>query len=77
MSLLGKPNHELLMVGIFAETYRIGSIVKKTYRRFPDDDISTEESIRATQNEASIYILLGNHPRIAEFIYTDPAKSYI
>jgi serine/threonine protein kinase len=77
MSLLGEPNHELLMVGIFAETYRVGNIVKKVYRRFPDDDIATEESIKATHNEANIYILLGDHPRIAKFLHTDPAKTYI
>lgn len=77
MSLLGEPSHELLMVGIFAETYRIGNIVKKVYRRFPNDDIATEESIKATHNEASIYILLGDHPRIAKFLYTDPTKTYI
>lgn len=77
MSLLGKSNHELLMVGIFAETYRIGNIVKKLYRRVSDDDIATEESIKATQNEASIYILLGDHLRIARFLHTDLAKTYI
>lgn len=77
MSLLGEPNHELLMVGIFAETYRIGKVVKKVYRRFPDDDISTKDSIKATRNEASIYILLGDNPRIAKFLHTDPAKTYI
>ena len=65
------------MVGIFAETYRIGNIVKKVYRRFPDDDIATEESIKATRNEASIYILLGDHPRIAKVLHTDPTKTYI
>jgi hypothetical protein len=65
------------MVGIFAETYRIGNIVKKVYRRFPNDDIATEESIKATHNEANIYILLGDRPRIAKFLYTDPAKTYI
>lgn len=77
MSLLGEPNHELLMVGIFAETYRIGNIVKKVYRRFPNDDIATKESIKATHNEASIYILLGDHPRIAKFLHTNPTKTYI
>jgi serine/threonine protein kinase len=77
MSLLGEPNHELSMVGIFAETYRNSNIVKNVYRRFPNDDIATEESIKATHNEASIYILLGHHPRIAKFLYTDPAKTYI
>jgi hypothetical protein len=40
------------MVGIFAETYRIGNIVKKVYRRFPNDDIATEESIEATPDPA-------------------------
>lgn len=77
MSLLDKPDHELLMVGIFAETYRIGNVVKKVHRSFFDDDIATEESIKATHNEASIYILLGDHPRIAEFLRTDPAKNYV
>jgi len=77
MSLLGHPNHELLMVGIFAETYRIGNRVKKVYRKYPDDDDATEESIKATHNEASIYILLGNHPRIATHLFIDASKSYI
>lgn len=77
MSLLGEPNHELLMVGSFAETYRIGDIIKKVYRRFPEDDIDTEDSIKATRNEASIYILLGDHPRIAKFLHTNPAKTHI
>lgn len=45
MSLLGE------LVEIFAEDYRIGNIV---YRRFPNDDIVAEESIKATHNEASI-----------------------
>lgn len=65
------------MVGIFAETYRIGNMVKKVYRKFPDDDVATEESMKATHNEASIYILLGDHPRIAKYLFTDPAKTYI
>lgn len=65
------------MMGIFAETYRIDNIIKKVYRRFPNDDIATEESIKATQNEASIYMLLGDHPRVAKFLHTDPAKTYI
>ena len=77
MSLLGQPNHELLMVGIFAETYRIGNRVKKVYRRYPDDNDATEESIEAIHNEASIYILLGNHPRIAKYLFIDPSKTYI
>jgi len=65
------------MVGIFAETYRIGSRVKKVYRKYLDDDDATEESIRAIHNEASIYILLGNHPRIATYLFIDPSKTYI
>ena len=77
MSLLGQPNHELLMVGIFAEIYRIGNTVKKVYRNVPSDDEATQESIRATHNEASIYILLGDHPRIAKYLSVDPAKTSI
>ena len=77
MSLLGQPHHELLMVGIFAETYRIGNRVKKVYRKYPDDDDATEESIKATRNEASIYTLLGDHPRIAKYSFIDPSKTYI
>jgi len=77
MSLLSQPNHELLMVGVFAETYRIGNIVKKVYRKFSDDDNATEESIKAIHNEASIYMLLGNHPRIAKYPFIDPSKTYI
>lgn len=77
MSLLGQPKHELLMVGIFAETYRIDNIVKKVCRKFPNDDDATEGSIKAIHNEASIYILLGNHPRIAKYLFIDPSKTYI
>ncbi len=44
---------------------------------FHDDDIATEESIKATHNKASIYILLGDHPRIAKFLRTDPTKTCI
>lgn len=77
MSLLGQPNHELLRPGIFAETYRIGDIVKKVYRKCPDDDNITQENIEAMHNEASIYILLGNHPRIAKCIFIDPSKTYV
>ncbi|KAL9123530.1 MAG: hypothetical protein Q9217_007041 [Psora testacea] len=65
------------MVGIFAETYRIGKKVKKVYRNFPDDNVATKESIKATRNEASIYILLGDHPCIAKHLYSDPAKTYM
>jgi serine/threonine protein kinase len=65
------------MVGVFAETYRIGNIVKKVYRKFSDDDNATEESIKAIHNEASIYMLLGNHPRIAKYPFIDPSKTYI
>jgi len=77
MSLLGQPDHELLMLGIFVEIYRIGNIVKKVYRKYPNDDGSTEESIKATHNEASIYRLLGSHPGIAECLYIDPAMTYV
>ncbi len=77
MSLLGQLHHELLMTGLFAETYRIGDRVNKVYRKYPDDDDATEESIKATHNEASIYILLGNHARIAEYLFIDPSKTYI
>lgn len=65
------------MIGSFAETYRIGNKVKKVYRRSLNDDVTTKESIKATQNEASIYILLGDHPRIAQFLHTDLTKTYI
>ena len=65
------------MVGIFVETYRIGNRVKKVYRKDPDNDDSTEDSIKAMHNEASIYILLDNHPRIAECLFVDPSKRYI
>lgn len=65
------------MVGIFAGTYRIANVVKTVYKRFPDDQDATNESIKATHNEASIYILLGGHPRIAEYLFVDPAKTYI
>ena len=74
---MGQPDHELLMTGLFAETYRIGNVVKKVYRKYPDDVVATAESIKAIRNEASIYILLGDHPRIARCLFIDPAKTYI
>ena len=65
------------MPGLFAETYRIGNIVKKVYRKYSDDDAATADSIKVTHNEVSIYILLGDHPRIAKCLFTDSAKTYM
>lgn len=77
MSLIGQPNYTLLMMGLFAETYHNDSRVRKVYRKYASDDVATAESIRATRNEASIYILLGDHPRIAKCLFVEPAKTYI
>lgn len=65
------------MTGLFAETYRVGNIIKKVYRKYPNDDAATVESIKATRNEANIYTLLGDHPCIARCLFIDPAKTYI
>ena len=65
------------MMGIFAETYLAGTVVKKVFRRYQTDAVATAESIRATRNEANIYMLLGNHPRIVQCLFIDPKRTYI
>ena len=64
------------MVGIGAKTYRIGNTVKKVHR-IDDEEAITAQNIEAARNEASIYILLGEHRRIAKCLAVGPARSYI
>jgi len=73
-SLTQEP--ELLMVGIAAKTYRIGNTVRKVHR-IDDEEAITAQNIEATRNEASVYILLGDHPRIAKCLSVGPARSYV
>lgn len=64
------------MVGISAKTYRIGALVVKLARS-DDEDYITAENIKAMRNEASIYTLMGHHPRIARCLTVGPAKDYV
>ncbi len=72
----GNEEPELLMVGISAKTFRIGNKVSKVLR-LDEEEAITAQNIKATCNEASIYILLGDHPRVAKCLYVGPEKSYI
>ncbi|KAI9737338.1 MAG: hypothetical protein M1834_009492 [Cirrosporium novae-zelandiae] len=56
---------ELLMVGISAIIYRTDNIVKKIYRTTDEIPI-TKQNIIATRNEATIYSILGDHPRYVD-----------
>ena len=69
----GRP--ELLMVGMSSQVYRIRDFVIKVLR-FEDDEIYTNQNRKAVRNEASIYIALGRHPRIAEYLHVGLLKDY-
>ncbi|KAE8348029.1 kinase-like protein [Aspergillus coremiiformis] len=56
-------NHELLIIGIFAEVYLID---KNFIRKIPRSQ--SEEDMRPIIREAQIYEILGVHPRIAEWL---------
>lgn len=64
------------MVGTSAKTYRIGPLVVKL-PRMDDEDCITIENDKAMRNEASIYVLLGQHPSIARCLTVGPARNYI
>ncbi|MCJ1381212.1 hypothetical protein MMC17_004321 [Xylographa soralifera] len=79
MSLLVQQEYELLNFGGSAKTNRIGDMVRKVYI-IDEEEAITARNMEATRNEASIYILLGEHPRIAkylEFYPNGPLKDYV
>ena len=67
---------ELLMAGISSETYRLGDQVIKT-PRLDDDEAIAKQNFMATYNEASVYILLGDHQSIAKCLRVGSRKSYV
>ncbi|KAF2176869.1 kinase-like protein [Zopfia rhizophila CBS 207.26] len=76
MSLL-IPRRELLMVGMGAKTYRIGNIVRKECHILADDEYITKQNREACETEANVYLILGNHPLIANCLSIGPQKDYI
>ena len=78
-ALLGKDAErpELLMVGMSAETYRVGNRVIKVINVHEENEGVTADNAKATRNEANIYLILRRHPRIAECISVGPAREYI
>ncbi|KAK7402902.1 hypothetical protein QQX98_011352, partial [Neonectria punicea] len=67
---------ELLMVGNTSETWRIGDEVRKVYLADSDSGI-TQANIKATRNEANVYLILGGHHLIVECLAIGPTKDYI
>lgn len=76
MSIATPPNRELLMVGMGAKTYRIGNVVRKECHVLADEYI-TKQNKEACETEATIYRILGSHPRIANCLFIDPRNEYI
>lgn len=64
------------MVGMSATTYRLQNKVLKMPRIDEEADI-TQENARAMQNEASVYLIVGRHCRIANCLYISPGKDLI
>src|SRR5271163_3950828 len=77
MSPSTRPQRELLMVGMSAKTYRIGSTVRKECHVLIDDRGITEQNMEACKNEADVYLILGCHPRIAKYLSLGSQKEYI
>ncbi|THY71810.1 kinase-like protein [Aureobasidium pullulans] len=65
----------LLMAGS-ARTYRITDAVLKTVD-IADELPLLEHNIKAMRIEASVYTILGKHPRIAETLYISGQKEFI
>ncbi|KAF1354612.1 kinase-like domain-containing protein [Delphinella strobiligena] len=66
----------LLMMGMQATTYQLDDFILKTVRVDDDKDI-TQENVHAMRNEASVYLILGKHCRIAECLYIAPIKNLV
>jgi len=68
---------ELLMVGISAKTYRIGDTVKKECHVLLNNIAITEQNLEACKTEAEVYLILGDHPLIAQCLSIGPIKEHI
>ncbi len=71
------PKLDLIAVGAFTESYRIGKTARKTYALYGRDEALTAQNMRAIRNEASVYIILKGHPRIAKCLSVCPWKTYV
>lgn len=67
---------ELLMIGPSAKTYKVHDSVLKM-PGIDDDALITQGNIKSMSNEASVYLILGRHPRIAECLYISHSKDLI
>ncbi|KAJ6280878.1 kinase-like protein [Bipolaris maydis] len=71
------PHRELLMVGMAANTYRIGNVVRKECHILTTDEAITQQNLEACETEALVYQILGQHPCIAECLLISPTHDYI
>ena len=67
---------ELLMIGPSAKTYRVHDLVLKM-PDIDDEALIAQGNIKSMSNEASVYLILGQHPRIAECLYISHSKDLI
>jgi hypothetical protein len=67
---------KLLMVGSSSSTYRLAELIIKI-TRIDDDAAITQANAKAMAIEANVYSILGNHDRIANFIYISPLRDMI
>lgn len=65
------------MVGMSAMTYRVGNRVFKIIHICEDDEGITADNAKASRAEASVYLILGTHHRIAECVSVGPALEHI
>ena len=71
-------NHaELLMVGMSAKTYRIDNRVVRVCNVHPEDLAITEQNLVSCETEALVYRILGEHPRIARCLSSNPPEGWI
>ncbi|KAK6369297.1 hypothetical protein LTS17_009637 [Exophiala oligosperma] len=78
MALSSQLDRDLLMVGMCAKTWRVGTRVRKEPRLDEDDDGITAQNLDAFITEANVYLILGSsHPLIAQCTFIDPQKTYI
>lgn len=68
---------KLLMVGMSAYIYLLNPTTVLKVPRIDEDDGVTEANREATRIEASIYKLLGHHPRLANCTYISASKEHI
>lgn len=67
---------ELLMIGPFARAYKVHDLVLKL-PNINDEVLIAQDNTKSMSNEASVYLILGRHPRIAECLYISHSKDFI